>query len=727
MTARVRIAAAALACALAACGDDEAQPQGLLLAEPNGAAPFHGLTGSDTTARPYLAIANAGTNDLTILDALTNRGVPAPFPLRTLVYPVPGRPVLLASARLGDGNDRPDLLVAVTAGDSRLQVIHTWDASGAIGDTVDLGGDVLAIVAVPSPAGRARIAAALSGRRIAVAEFIRVGTAAPYEIAPATTSVDPISTNPVQLVALAAIPGVEDRIWGATPDENGVAEIAIGPDGTPSYAGTILDAGGPTRLVAAARLAERGLGEGGLDPANWATTSPEPRVYAVLDESGCGPGTPTSCGLVALDPGTRTRALDFAEPPAIRQPREPLALRGSAVALAASGPPAVPPSTAAEDQKYAPPFMRLWPAPGPRPTTAVAAVASTDGAIYFVDLARWELPSDQAENSGLVHQNIGAAVSSVRAPATESGAVEQWLVLDPPGAGTVVAHTDPALSSAVRLTPGFTPSDRWTVTREGVLPGLSSRRAEAVSATSLALQVPGGGSEVVEVANPAVGIRAGLGEAGDLVVVTDPSAVGSCAATFEGRIVGFDAPATGSPGGALNVQPAEPRWADCFTGLPGKPNLRATVRAGGYVLVRGRDPSVVQIGRPELDVEFAVTTAVAPRISYVPERCVPVPPATTCAWTLPDPVGPALAFTLALETGAGEPRDMQLVIDTREGRTPFRALDPLGAAVGARGIAVWDPSPLSAGSGIRFLVPYGTNVVLDATPTQAGGGVAALR
>jgi hypothetical protein len=728
MSTRLRAAALALAGALAACGNDEVAPAGLLLSEPSAAAVFHGVTVKEARVRPYLAIANASSNDLTIVDAVTNVAVPAPLPLRTLVYPVPGRPVLLASARLGDGGgggeERPDLLVAVSAGDSKLQLVTTWAASGEVAGTVDLGGDILAIVAVPSPVGTARIAAALSGRRVAVAEFRRAGpdpanAPPPFEIVPAATSVAPVSTPGVQLLALAAMPGAQDRIWGATADENGVAELAIAGDGTPSFSGTILDAGGPTRLVAAARLAERGTGEAGLDPDGWTTLAPVERVYAILDESGCGPGTGTSCGLVALDPSTGTRAPGFAAEPGLRAA---LAIPGSAVAIAASGPPAVPPSTAPADQLYAPPFMRIWPGTGPVRTTGVAAVASTDGAIYFVDLARWELPSNQ-----LVHRSVGASVTPVRAPAA-SGAADQWLVLiDPDLPGTVVPHLDPvALSTAVTLTPGFTPSERWTVAREGVLPGLSSRRAEAGGSTWIALQAGGGTSEVVAVEDPAVGIRAGATD-GDLVVVTDPAAVGSCAPTFEARVVGFEPPAAGTPGGALTVVAAEPRWAECVTGLAGKPNLRATVRAGGYVLVRGTGAGAAQVGRPELGVEFVVTGATAPRISYVPERCETPP----CAWTLPDPVGPALAFTLALETGAGEPRDLSLVIDTREGRTPFRGVDPLGAAIGPRGITVFDRSPTllpaSAAAGVRFIVPYGTNVVLDATPTQAGGSVAHLR
>ena len=61
--------------------------------------------------------------------------------------------------------------------------------------------------------------------------------------------------------------------------------------------------------------------------------------------------------------------------------------------------------------------------------------------------------------------------------------------------GTDVKLASAGLSTSVKVTGGYTPNDRWTVTREGRLPGLSSRRAEVVGTapTQLALQATSSG------------------------------------------------------------------------------------------------------------------------------------------------------------------------------------------------------------------------------------------
>jgi hypothetical protein len=249
--------------------------------------------------------------------------------LRTLVYPVPGRPALLASADLGDG--KADLLVAVSAGDSKLQVLRTWTTDGDVVDPpVELGGDVVALVAVPSAQGTARIAAALSGERLAVVTFTRStaddGTA--IDVAGATVvPSDPLGFQPV---ALAVIPGDQTRVWAATPDDlggvNGVA--GIDPTGVPSVA-VVLNALAPTRLVAAALLWEATGASTTVKADAFDLGAPRvSRVYAILDEEGCGLHAPIACGLVALDPATGTLALDPTPAGSMHAPfRAPLANR----------------------------------------------------------------------------------------------------------------------------------------------------------------------------------------------------------------------------------------------------------------------------------------------------------------------------------------------------------------------------------------------------------------
>jgi hypothetical protein len=755
VTSSLRLPALALAAALAACGEDPAVEASLLLAEPSAVAVYRGLTPKHAEVHPYLAVANAATNDLTLLDAVNDSQVLAPVPLRPMVIPVPGRPALLVSADLGDstpGDERPDLLAAVSAGSSVLQVIATWIPGGGVAcggegepACIDLGADVLALVALPPEGGEARVAAALAGGTVAVARFGRAGTPDDaIDVANVGVSATALSFQPV---ALAITPGDGTRLWAATPDLPGVARIDVSGAGVPTEPGVLLDARAPTRLVAAARLAERAPGsavvyqQAGVDPSALVSAfEGQPvvdRVYAVLDESFCGLEAEIACGLVALDPDTGALVPDPAPAGTMQAPfRAPIPIPGRPLALGATPPPAVPPSAA--DPIFAGTYLRIGTNLGARASTGAAAVASSDGSLYHVDLGRWEIPSDR-----LVHENVGATVTA---------AAE--LALDP--------------ASAVTVTPGFTPTARWTVTFEGVLPGLRSRRAQVRNegGPALALQVGEGGSatEVVRLYDPTLGVRPG-----DTVVieVIDPSALGTCTGQFEVAVADLLEPASSTiPGGAVLLaekDPTNPAWHSCFTtlqaiGTEAIGGLRATFRAGGanpYVLSRGTATAAIHVGRPAIGEPFglgwtdetafgacalppavpwpgnpddvplctdACRTAcqdllrarLARRIGYVPER------------GSVDPAGPALAFTLALGAGAEPARDLALVIDTVEGRTPFRHGDPAGPAVNPRAVVPFDRSPYAAAGGVRFLVPYASGVVLDATPT-ARGGVTALR
>jgi hypothetical protein len=761
VTNRLRLAALAAA-VLAACGEDPAIESGLLLAQPSAVAVYRGLTPKRADVHHYVAIANAAANDLTILDAVDDSGVPAPVPLRTLVIPVPGRPALLVSADLGDStpeDEKPDLLVAVSSGSSVLQVIATWIPGGGVacgglgeGPCVDLGADVLALVALPSPApGKARVAAALADDAVAVVTLSRSvdpGDEAAIELDPEAVetstrpAVSSLGSLGFQPVALAIAPGDGSHVWAASPDLNGVARIDVDDaSGAPSFTGTVLNALAPTRLVAAARLAERpdAAGEDGLDPLTWATTAPVERVYAVLDESSCGLDAEIACGLVALDPATGELAHDPAPVGTTTLPfRAPIPIPGRALALGATPPPVNPPGA---DPLFAGTYMRIATNQGVRATTGAAAVASSDGRIYYVDLGRWEIPSDQ-----LVHANVGATITASATPGAPA--------LDP--------------ASALTLTPGYTPTARWTVTYEGVLPGLLSRRAQIrdEGGPALALQVGegGGASEVVRLFDPTLGVTTG-----DTVVidVIDPAAPGTCTGQFEVQVAGFVEPASATiAGGAVRIEERDPaedptngKWHSCFVDLtsPGATveGLRATFRGGGtnpYVLVRGAGTAAVHVGRPQPGSEFPVawtteTSFACPLPPAVPWPAIPedVPPCddacrAACQDLLRarlarrigyvpesgavDPFGPALAFTLA---PVAEPaRGLALVIDTREGRAPMRQGDPAGAAVNPGAVVPFDRSVLRPASGVRFFVPYASGVVLDASPTGRNS-VAALR
>jgi hypothetical protein len=761
MTVRLRIAALAALAVLGACRGKSPPAVTAALNLPSSVAVFRGITSAHTapdvtsnpgnTYHPHLAVANTRSDDLAIFDAVDDSLIGSPVPLHGLVYPVPNRPALLAAADLGDG--KPDLLVAVSSGDSKLKVIRTWSVDGAVQASADVdfgpGADIVTIIAMPpDPAtpGTARIVAALAGDRIGVAFYARLAAEGGLAIGPAP--IDHVTSGALgfQAVDLAVIPGEQARIWAATPDLNGVAEIAI--TGTPVLT-AVHDTKAPTRLVSAASLTEA-IGSTALDPSAFPTTPPFPVIYAVLDETaragipGCGFLAPIACGLVAVNPGGGLLPDPIAAGTMTGTFRAPIPLV-PAVGLAASQPPVVPPDPA--DPIYAGTFLRIITNISTRATTAAAGVASSDGGLTFVDLGRWEIPSQQA---------IGP---TVKANVTTPGAAGQWLVLQ--HGTTLVGHLDPnGLSSAVGVTAGYTPTDRWIVTNQGVLPGLTSRRAEVGNDgtnTWLAMQVTdadGSHSEVVRLFDPVIGVHVGD------TVVFDPNAIGTCPA-FEATVAALFAPDATRPGGFVSLAAGtNPAFNQCLGKItPSTQIVRATIRAGGYVLVRGAAfPAQQHVGRPALGEAFAVeweqeepslvaTCLLPPAHAWPPS---PTDAASCTADPSVDPsgcraacdrlirarlarrigyltepgvplAGPALQFTLALETTVTPARDLSLIMDTVEGRVPFRAFPAVGTAIGASMVLPWDRSPYAPPGGIRFFVPYSSGLVNDATPTLPAG------
>lgn len=776
MSGRLPLAALAAGLVLATgCTNPSAPAAGALLNEPTAIAVFRGVTvvsAGDPSGpypyRPFFAVANAGSNDLTILDGVTDQLVPAPVPLRGLVYPVPGRPVLLAAADLGDR--KPDLLVAVTAGDlpglggSRLEVISTWRPDGAVAGTVDVGGDVLALAPLPfDPAdlGTVKVVAALAGDRIAVVTFSRsaAGDGTRIDVAGARVVTSaPLGFQPLDL---AVVPGDRSRVFAATTDTipvgggvRGVAQIDV--TGTPFLAAA-LDALAPTRLVGAARLTEALPLSTALDASAFAGQPTVDRVYAVLDESACGLAAPIACGLVALDPAAvpdAVRGSLLPDPTPLGTLHAPFLAPipvGRPLALGTMGPPAQPPS--ALEPQFAGTYLKLAAGSGTRQSTAAAGVATPDAYLTYVDLARWDVPSQQS-----VHAAVKASVISARPFGT---AGTQYLALR--RGGIFAGHLDPnGLSTAVGVTAGFTPTDRWTVTREGVLPGLSARRGEARNDGSpwLALQstaTDGSVEAAVHLWDPTLGVTVGD------TVVLEPSGLGTCT-TFEATVAELVPPDPTRPGGYVRLahrvlSPGTPaptaatlaEWNHCVDAIPSGPPapaapwFRATFRAGGYVLVRGTGAAAVHVGRPALgelftlvwedEAPLAAACALPPsrpwpggacdeacraacerlqrarlarRVGYVVE-----PPA--------DLVGPALAFTLDLEQPASPvPRDLALILDTSDGRAPLRAGPSAGVPLDPRAVVPFDRSPWVPLSGVRFLVPYAGGIVLDGAPSLGG-------
>ena len=283
---------AALAAGSAACGSSTTTST-IGLSEPSAVAVFRGYTTKNVELRPYVAIASAGKDELVLVDALDDKAVLAPVVIRPLAVPVPEpRPAMLVSGSLADG-DKPDLLVAISAGSTVLQVVQTWTSAGApdvrvraeaafARDLADLapGAELRVVISAPVPVlgasgwapdpGRVRVVAALTGGRLAVVEYTRD----PGPDAAIVAGTPVVQQLGFDVLSLAVNPADPRFVYAATVDPipttagpvMGAAELdATGAPGAWTWRG--LDARGPTTLVAASRLAERKVDSFADDPA----------------------------------------------------------------------------------------------------------------------------------------------------------------------------------------------------------------------------------------------------------------------------------------------------------------------------------------------------------------------------------------------------------------------------------------------------------------------------
>ncbi|HEY6098613.1 MAG TPA: hypothetical protein VIW03_04245 [Anaeromyxobacter sp.] len=780
---RVRLAwLAAAAAALSGCGSKGSASQGPRLSHPSAIAIFYGVTVEDrANVRPYLAIANEARNDLTLADANTDAVLNAPVLLRPLAIPFPDRPTLLASARLGDDTPdapKPSLLVGVPAGSSKLQLVSTWTPDNGIVAELDLGDDVLAIAAIPSAAGTARLAVALAGQRLAVVRYARQldgGVALDATYGPGGFVVHGLGFEAAALATVGAYGGAPAdtaHVYAATLDPIGpgavlgVAEVDVSAPAEP-WPARALNARAPTRLVAAAQLRERldGSVDGGA--AAFAGQPVVTRVYAALDEGSCGPQRSIDCGIVTLDPAKTPAAGDdhIPEDWAGWMPyRAPLQIRSRPLLLAAVSPPAkAPPVDASFGFVDGGDTMRLE-ANGTQVTTGVGVVVGENGTLEFLDLGRFKVASTSSAPV--------AAVAIVVEP-RETNRI--WL--QRPGTNQFAA-TDEG-PGFIHLTPGYATDESWTVAYQGPLPGLQGRAvevgAQGTNQVWLAVQsgdgTPGATgrrlTQVARLVHPALGVKVGdivifkaasVGCTGAPPPGTPVDQIETVPKEFETRIVAILPPSDATPGGAAVLEsrttgPEEPptpvNWAQCFDALS---NLvkAAPVRLPGTVTFAASDLVLTgnvlgYAGRPQLGVEYKLRYRAdpsepgLPSFAYLDEDALAtacplvdwdgIPPAPTCGGGACDPAA-CEQLVLArkvrrryhLAEDCGNPPDASCLVRYPSPGFTFPKVNgpALDFQVGHQLLPGFLTSTLIRGFGLRFSTTSGV-AVLSASP---GGAVA---
>jgi hypothetical protein len=441
----------------------------------------------------------------------------------------------------------------------------------------------------------------------------------------------------------------------------GVAMLDVSASDPALWTVTAVDAGAPTRLVAAAVVGERHA-----DSTARVFGPAVLRVYADLDPAACGPAQAIACGIATMDP--------LANPPGLaaeivatgsggpvfvpnQSYRAPMALPGVSLAMAVATPPAqggersdrdagglYRDSKAPSDTNVIPystddgaPLMRLAPKSGQRWTTAAMVVASSTGSSYVLDLGGSAAQDDvsllilgttkvQANNARVVGPQ--GYVASDATPA-----LGLW---DSEGSPTDTSLDVNIIARSIQVTPGFTRDDDWTLTWQGTIPGFALRPAvvgRSGGVVYVAFQTQLGDGRWfsdTDLADAAVGIHAldpanPAQEPGDIVEVSDLYGNSRCAVQQDTPVLGFlpSAPAlpptdpASFPGGALALGPTVPGCIDPGAADGAHYQALVSVRAFGLVLV-GRNTGYA--GRPVLDRTGPAGSAPPSALKWEDER-----------------------------------------------------------------------------------------------------------
>jgi hypothetical protein len=643
--------AAAAAVAAAGCAKNTSRPTGKMQG-PEGVAVYRGF-GVDQPGvlRPLLAVANTRGDDLRIIDAVSDRVLEGPTLVAALAVPTEPRPSLMAAGSLHDqapaGTNvlRSDLLVVAPRGlvprpfpaaagtfGAVIQMVVTWDAKTRIAATVDLGdlvpeGALTGLLVAPvlegdgaggwqAKANQARVLATTSDGAL-------VSMLATRDPADASNAIV-LGPPGVQLLGFAgldlALSQDGRRIYVASLDP---IPAAGGVLGVAELDNTVASGDLPVRPLAArlgtTRVAALDVApfidNNPADPELDSFGPPVPRVYASLDPSSCGRDRAMPCGIAVLDPALGGLAAD---PSGELAYQLPIQVPGEVVDLAVSGPPAI------SDK---PGYLKFDPGSGLRWTKAFAAVATTAGRIYLVDLSHFSVGNVLSPLTGSASTRVLSSASYL--PSTDSAAIGIWY--EPIGSPSSLLF-DAFASAGIAVTPGYTSSEAFTITYQGKLPGLASRQAVAHVASGapawIAVQeatgLTAGGSSpwrgVARLYDPRMAVRLG-----DLVEV-EAFPTGVCTGgAFEMVVTGILPPdPLLYPGGAVAVTPAPlqastadpsclPQGADTAVTVTFRvPNLVLVGSGSGYA---GR-PSVV-LGSPEVASRF--------EFKYVDESILPCP------------------------------------------------------------------------------------------------------
>lgn len=630
---------------------------------------------------PYLAVAASRGDELRIFDPETDAVIRSPGVAFPLSVPTLTRPLYLAAAPLsdfvrddvtGDLLPLPDVLLVAGPGhvvqlvstweeptatepDLGMRVVAEWDLSPWAG----AGAEILSMVGAPVPgtivapsggvpvapavAGRGRVLIGFSGSsdgqggKLVVLDFERNPSASvpgPVRLS-APPFVQHLGFDPVALslspdhfhLYSATLDPVTDTGGGRTV--LGVGEVTMATDASLPWTVRGLDATAPTTLVASAILGERiqEVSFSEIPPFG----APVPRVYAVLDASGCGLDGPIACGIATLDPVAGGLAAEIGLPgkgvPAVpaQTYRAPFQVQGVPLAIAVAMPPLTgdaqrlsPGPTDKTPGAVEQPVQRVYPGSGQRWTTASLVVATAAGPSFLLDLGRTWVPNDV---SMVAKDPTRTKVNAAQSTPGDGGGGRIVLdsLSDPP-----VAITDVSLlPAAIAVTPGFTRAETWQLVYQGALPNLQNRFGviSRVSGATpwLAIQrdaaiagdppdwVPG-----ASLHDPRLGIHVG-----DFIAFTIlPAAADPCPpvapATYHELVIADLLPPdpVNYPGGAVQLAPAGSQTLDeafCFfgTGTSARDTVPVVVTIGSseYVLAG----SVTgYAGRPTKGVKFSL-------------------------------------------------------------------------------------------------------------------------